>query len=202
LDIYAGGHMVAAMALMESPAIIVGVLLIRMFKTESKRAKKPLAGLLQEAFTNGSVVMILGSLLVGYFSDPVKAEEVMPFTELIFKGMLTFFLLDMGLLAGKRIQSLKKAGLFLTAFALLLPIVNALFTIGICHALEIGVGNSLLLTILAASASYIAVPAAMRMAVPEANPGLYVPMSLAITFPFNIIIGIPAYLNLIQILRT
>ncbi|MEM8568852.1 MAG: sodium-dependent bicarbonate transport family permease, partial [Bacteroidota bacterium] len=116
----------------------------------------------------------------------------------IFKGMLTLFLLDMGILAGKRIKSLRLAGRFLIGFSILVPIVNAFLGILICWTLGIGIGDSLLLVVLLASASYIAVPAAIRLTVPEANPGLYVPMSLAITFPFNIIIGIPVYYHIIQ----
>ncbi len=192
-----GGHMVAALALMESPAIVVGVLMINLFnqnstETSAKRSSK-LKTVLQEAFTNGSVILILGSLIIGTLTTEKGAQALEPFTNDIFKGVLTIFLLDMGLLAAKRIKGFKQAGGFLIAFSILIPLINAAITMPLAIYLGIGVGDALLLTVLAASASYIAVPAAMRMAVPEANPGMYVPMSLAITFPFNIIIGIPLY---------
>jgi uncharacterized protein len=113
---------------------------------------------------------------------------------------LMFFLLDMGLVAARRIQDLRQTGMFLIGFAVLMPIFNALVGIVLAHFIGMGQGDSLLFAVLCASASYIAVPAAMRMTVPEANPSLYVSMALAITFPFNIIVGIPIYLQAIKIL--
>ncbi|MCG8321429.1 MAG: sodium-dependent bicarbonate transport family permease [Cytophagales bacterium] len=194
IDVSYGGHMVAAMALMESPAIIIGVLLINIYRTDKKNGKSNGYGhILKEALTNGSVVLILGSLLIGILAGERAATSLAPFTDHIFKGMLAFFLLDMGLLAGRRIRSLRKAGTFLIAFSILIPLFNAALGIVICTLFEINLGDSLLLVVLLASASYIAVPAAIGLSVPEANPGLYVPMSLAITFPFNIILGIPVY---------
>ena len=153
---------------------------------------------MKEALTNGSVVLILGSLVIGLLGGEKAGVALAPYTDHIFKGMLTLFLLDMGILAGKRIRSLSLAGPFLIGFSIIIPIVNAILGILICWLLGISVGDSLLLVVLLASASYIAVPAAIRLTVPEANPGLYVPMSLAITFPFNIIIGIPVYFHVIQ----
>ena len=138
-------------------------------------------------------MLILGSLLIGVLAGDRASVSLAPFTDDIFKGMLAFFLLDMGLLAGRRIRSLRKAGAFLIVFSILVPIFNAALGIAICTIFEINMGDSLLLVVLLASASYIAVPAALGLTVPEANPGLYVPMSLAITFPFNIILGIPVY---------
>ncbi|MEM9858736.1 MAG: sodium-dependent bicarbonate transport family permease, partial [Bacteroidota bacterium] len=199
LDVTYGGHMVAAMALMESPAIIVGVLLINIYRTDNKNgSSNSYKSILKEALTNGSVVLILGSLVIGLLGGEKAGVALAPFTDHIFKGMLTLFLLDMGILAGKRIRSLRLAGPFLIGFSIIIPIVNAILGIVICWLLGISVGDSLLLVVLLASASYIAVPAAIRLTVPEANPGLYVPMSLAITFPFNIIIGIPVYFHVIQ----
>ncbi|MGD1957309.1 MAG: sodium-dependent bicarbonate transport family permease [Fulvivirga sp.] len=197
LDVAYGGHMVAAMALMESPAIIVGVLLINLYRSDKKNENN-YKGILKEALTNGSVVLILGSLAIGLVGGEKAGTALAPFTDDIFKGMLTLFLLDMGILAGKRIRSLRQAGSFLIGFSLVIPLINACLGILICWALSINPGDSLLLVVLLASASYIAVPAAIRLTVPEANPGLYVPMSLAITFPFNIIIGIPVYYHIIQ----
>lgn len=194
IDVGYGGHMVAAMALMESPAIIVGVLLINLYRKDRKNGNgNGYMGILKEALTNGSVVLILGSLLIGILAGERASTSLAPFTDHIFKGMLAFFLLDMGLLTGRRIRALRMAGTFLIAFSILIPLFNAALGILICTMLEINLGDSLLLVVLLASASYIAVPAAIRLSVPEANPGLYVPMSLAITFPFNIILGIPVY---------
>ena len=195
-----GGHMVAALALMESPAIVVGVVMINLFSgtNDSKRQKGTLKHVLKEAFTNGSVILILGALIIGAISSEKGAKALEPFTNDIFKGVLTIFLLDMGLLAANRIKGFKKAGTYLVLFSILVPLLNAALTMPLTIYLGIDLGNALLLTVLAASASYIAVPAAMRLAVPKANPGIYVPMSLAITFPFNIIIGIPLYFNILQ----
>ena len=195
-----GGHMVAALALMESPAIVVGVVMINLFSgtSDSKRQKGTLKHVLKEAFTNGSVILILGALIIGAISSEKGAQALEPFTNDIFKGVLTIFLLDMGLLAANRIKGFKKAGTYLVLFSILVPLLNAALTMPLTIYLGIDLGNALLLTVLAASASYIAVPAAMRLAVPKANPGIYVPMSLAITFPFNIIIGIPLYFNILQ----
>jgi len=123
-----------------------------------------------------------------------------PFTQGIFYSALTFFLLDMGLVAAKRIRDLSKTGSFLICFSVFIPVLNALLGILVGKALNFGEGNTLLFAVLCASASYIAVPAAMRMTVPEANPSLYVSMALALTFPFNIIVGIPLYLEIIKIL--
>ena len=194
-----GGHMVAAMALMESPAIIVGVALVRAFGPQQE-GDHSAGSVLREAFTNGSVVMILGSLVVGLLVGEQGVADLEPFTDKLFKGMLTLFLLDMGLLAGRRLRSLRQAGWSLIAFGVGAPLVHAAVMIPLGVGLDLEAGNVLLLTVLAASASYIAVPAAMRLAVPEANPGLYVPMSLAVTFPFNIVVGIPLYYYLIQLL--
>jgi len=197
-----GGHMVAAMALMESPAIIVGVLLINLYRPDKSETTSSYGSILKEALTNGSVVLILGSLFIGLAGGERTATALAPFTENIFKGMLAFFLLDMGLLAGKRIRSLRKAGSFLIMFSILIPLLNAALGILLCLIFQINTGDALLLVVLLASASYIAVPAAIRITVPEANPGLYVPMSLAITFPFNIILGIPVYYYILDHLNT
>jgi len=197
-----GGHMVAALALMESPAIIVGVMMINIFKSRENQSlskRSSLKKVLHEALTNGSVVLILGSLLIGVVTPEKGVQDLKPFTDDIFKGVLVIFLLDMGLVAAKRVRSLQQAGIYLIALGILLPIVNALLSIQLSALFDLSRGNALLLAVLAASASYIAVPAAMRIAVPKANPGIYVPMSLAITFPFNIIIGIPLYLYVIDL---
>jgi hypothetical protein len=133
-------------------------------------------------------------------SDEKQAEGIKPFTSDIFKGFLAVFLLDMGIIAAKRIKAFGKAGWFLTGFGILIPVVNACIAIFLAHNMGINDGNAFLLAILAGSASYIAVPAALRLAIPEADPGLYIPMALAVTFPFNIVVGIPMYYYLLSIL--
>ncbi len=211
-----GGHMVAAMALMEAPAIIVGLLLIRRFApappttfaaatdlTPGTEAPAALGGglgsVVHEAFTNGSVLMIVGSLVIGLLADSKAAEGIKPFTSDIFKGFLAVFLLEMGMVAARRFGAFRRAGWPLVALGLVLPLLGAALAIGLARALHLAPGDGLLLTVLAASASYIAVPAALRLAVPQADPGIYLPMALAVTFPFNIAFGIPLYLYLLTI---
>jgi hypothetical protein len=194
-----GGHMVAAMALMEAPAIIIGVMLMRRYD-KSVAQKGGLAHIIKESFTNGSVLMILGSLVIGIVADSKQAEGIRPFTTDIFKGFLAVFLLEMGMLAANRFKAFKSYGWFVSFFALIIPPLNGCISILVTHFFHIEPGNRFLLAILAASASYIAVPAAMRLAAPKADPGLYIPMALGITFPFNITIGIPLYWGLIQYL--
>ncbi len=197
----AGGHMVAAMALMEAPAIIIAVIMVRLAsKTEgnSNGHNGSLRHLLREALTEGSVFLLLGSLLIGITTNEAGAESVKPFSDQIFRGMLCLFLLDMGIVSARRMGAIQKGGLFFTLFALLVPLLNAALGLLLSYAFGLEAGNAFLMTVLAASASYIAVPAAMRSALPEANPGLFVTMSLAITFPLNIILGIPVYFQLVQ----
>jgi uncharacterized protein len=233
IEIPYGGHMVAALALMESPAIVVGLILVRLFtpkvldisiddkhhkdKADSQHQQDEVANhnnnddadnqetswgeVLREAFLNGSVLLLIGSLVTGVLTGGDGWTKVHLFVEKdLFYGALMFFLLDMGLVAARRIQDLKKTGMFLISFAILMPVANALLGILLAKVVGMGVGNALLFAVLCASASYIAVPAAMRMTVPEANPSLYVSMALAITFPFNIIVGIPLYLQTIKLL--
>lgn len=142
--------------------------------------------------------MLIGSLLVGLVTSKQGWDSLEPFTGDMFYGVLTFFLLDMGLVAARRFQDLRKGGSFLVGFSVLMPVLNAIVGIAIAALLQMTAGNALLFAVLCASASYIAVPAAMRMTVPEANPSLYISMALALTFPFNIIIGIPIYFQIIQ----
>lgn len=192
-----GGHMVAVMALMEAPSIIIGVLLIAIY-SKRETEKPSISSILHHSLTNGSVMLILGSLVIGYIANDAQAEGIKPFTTDIFKGFLAVFLLDMGITCGSKIKALLKKGWFTLAFAIVIPVINGC-TVAILSGFFIEeIGNRLLLSILAASASYIAVPAAMKLAAPKANPGLYVPMALAITFPFNITLGIPLYLNIIN----
>ena len=196
LKVSYGGHMVAAMALMEAPAIIIGVMLMRTY--DRATTKTGFTDILRESLTNGSVIMITGSLIIGMISDVKGAEGIKPFTTDIFKGFLAIFLLEMGMIAARRFKAFKHYGGFVSVFAIAVPIINGLLAIGITHFFAIAPGNRLLLAILASSASYIAVPAAMKQAAPEADPGLYIPMALGLTFPFNITFGMPLYWMLIQ----
>jgi hypothetical protein len=191
-----GGHMLAVMALMEAPSIIVGVLLIAIYKKDKKN-KTSFKSVVHHSLTNGSVVLILGSLLVGYLTNDAQAAGIKPFTTDLFKGFLAVFLLDMGITSGGKLKALIKKGWFIVSFAIIIPILNGCLVAVISGLFMEEVGNRLLMSILAASASYIAVPAAMKLAAPGANPGLYVSMALAITFPFNITIGMPFYLYII-----
>jgi hypothetical protein len=193
-----GGHMVAVMALMEAPSIIVGVLLIAIYNKD-KENRTSFKKVIHHSLTNGSVVLILGSLLVGCFTNDAQAAGIKPFTTDLFKGFLAVFLLDMGITSGGKLKALIKKGWFTLSFAIVIPVLNGIAVAVISGFFMEEVGNRLLLSILAASASYIAVPAAMKLAAPKANPGLYIPMALAITFPFNITIGMPLYLYIIGI---
>jgi len=195
-DIDYGGHMVAVMAFMEAPAIIVGVALVNIFDKEQARAS--FGNIIKHAITNGSVYLILGSLVIGFIASEEQARGIEPFTTDIFKGFLAIFLLDMGLASGRKLKSFIEHGFFNIFFGIIIPIINGILMAYISGFFIEGDGSRLLLSILAASASYIAVPAAMQMAVPKANPGIYLPMALAVTFPVNITIGMPLYLMIIQ----
>ncbi len=198
-EVHYGGYMVAVMALMEAPAIIVGVLLLSVFKKDSEKHLS-FGELLQHSLTNGSVLLILGSLTIGFLASDAQAEGIAPFTSDIFKGFLAVFLLDMGIVSGKKLSAFWKNGFFPFAFALVIPFVNGVSVAFISAFVTESHGDRLLFAILAASASYIAVPAAMKLAAPKANPGLYLPMALAITFPFNITLGMPLYFYIIEYL--
>ena len=193
-----GGHMVAVMALMESPAIVVGVILMRRFTDKEHSGEEGVRGIIQHSFTNGSVLLILGSLIIGLIADTKQAEGIKPFTTDIFKGFLAIFLLEMGMVTVKRFSSFKKYGLFLSIFALIIPALNGSLVAYFSGFITTDVGNRFIFAILAASASYIAVPAAMRIANPKSDPGLYVPMALGLTFPFNITIGMPIYYEIVK----
>lgn len=192
-----GGHMVAVMALMEAPSIILGVLLIALFDKD-KANKTSCGSLLKHALTNGSVLLISGSLVIGFMASEAQAEGIEPFTTDIFKGFLAIFLLDMGIVSGKKLASFLEKGWFSALFAIVVPLVNGTLVAVMSSFVTESEGNRLLFSILGASASYIAVPAAMKLAAPKANPSLYIPMALAITFPLNITLGMPLYLSIIR----
>ncbi|WP_026463566.1 sodium-dependent bicarbonate transport family permease [Adhaeribacter aquaticus] len=191
------GHMVAVMALMEAPAIIIGVVLIRLYGGK-KEASTSLRQVITHSFTNGSVLLILGSLIIGLLASEQQAQGIKPFTTDLFKGFLAIFLLDMGIVSGRKLGDFFKSGWFTAIFAVLIPLVNGCIVAQLSGAITPDLGNRFMFAVLAASASYIAVPAAMKIAVPKANPGIFLPMALAFTFPFNITFGMPIYLAIIN----
>jgi hypothetical protein len=189
------GHMVAIMALMESPAIIAGLLLFSIYKKDEQKTIRKTT-LIKHSFTNGSVLLILGSLVIGLLANAKQAEGIKPFTNDIFKGFLAIFLLDMGINSGKKLDSFFKNGIFPLLFAIIIPLINGSAVALLSNLVTHDVTNKFMFAVLAASASYIAVPAAMKLAIPKADAGLYIPMALAITFPLNITFGMPLYLQL------
>ncbi len=198
LGISFDGHMVAVMALMEFPAIIVGVLLIMHFD-KSGNGNISLKQTLRHSISNGSVLMIMGSLLIGYISNGKQAMEIKPFTTDIFKGFLAIFLLEMGITTAKRFSAFRRNGWFVASFSIFIPLINGCAVAFMSGFVTNDIGNRFIFSVLAASASYIAVPAAMRIVAPKADPGIYIPMALGLTFPMNITIGMPLYYYLITI---
>lgn len=207
-----GGHMAAAMALMESPAIIIAVLLANSLR-QAVQAQPAMSGggaavlggpvapngptrigrILHESFTDGTQLLLLGAMIVGLVTGDIGKQAMAPFSVDLFKGMLAFFLLDMGLLAARNLGSLRGQSPLLLCYAVLAPLAHAMLALGLSVVFGIAAGNAALLMVLAASASYIAVPAVVRYSIPEANPSMYFSLSLGVTFPLNILIGIPVY---------
>jgi hypothetical protein len=192
-----GGHMAAAMALMESPAIVMAVLLANWVRQHQSAPGQsaPVGKVLHESLTDGAQLLLLGAMVVGILSGDAGEAAMKPFAGDLFKGMLAFFLLDMGLLAARNMGQLKGKSPWLLVYAVAGPLAHAALALLLCAALGVSAGNAALLMVLAASASYIAVPAVIRQAIPEANPSLYFGMSLGLTFPFNILLGIPLYVQ-------
>ena len=194
-----GGHMAAAMALMESPAIVMAVVLANMARQREQGAAAAVAQdqglrkILHESFTDGAQLLLLGAMAIGLVTGEAGQKAMHPFSGDLFKGMLAFFLLDMGLLAARNFGALKGRTPWLAAYALGGPLLHAGLALALAAAAGLSPGNGALLMVLAASASYIAVPAVLREAIPEASPSLYFGMSLGLTFPFNILVGIPLY---------
>ena len=192
-----GGHMAAAMALMESPAIIMAVvmanLLRRKLAKSSEVAPLSLGKVLHESFTDGAQLLLLGAMLVGLITGEQGKAVMQPFSVDLFKGMLAFFLLDMGLLAARNFKEVIGKSKWVISYGVLGPLLHASIALGLCMLLGVPAGEGALLMTLAASASYIAVPAVLRFAIPEASPSLYFGLSLGLTFPLNIVIGIPFY---------
>ena len=209
-----GGHMAVAMVLMESPAIIMAVLMANTLRHQQTAgtgvvvtgagasllsggpgaASSPSLGrILHESFTDGAHLLLLGAMAVGLLSGESGKAMMQPFSGDLFKGMLAFFLLDMGLLVARNFREARQASPVLMAYAVFAPVVHALMALGLSWVLGLPVADAALLMVLSASASYIVVPAVLRYAIPEANPALYFGLSLGVTFPLNILIGIPAY---------
>lgn len=195
-----GGHMAAAMALMESPAILLAVLLANRLRREQvgAQAGHSLCALLHESFTDGAQMLLIGAMLVGLLTGAAGQAAMQPFSGDLFKGMLSFFLLDMGLLAARNLPQLRGISPWLMAYAIGAPLCHATLALLLAKLLGLSAGDGGLLMVLAASASYIAVPAVLREAIPEARPALYFGLSLGLTFPFNILLGIPLYLQTAQ----
>lgn len=191
------GHMVAVMALMEAPAIVIGVMLIRFYSKQEDSLPK-MRKVIGHAFVNGSVLLILGSLIIGLLASEKQALGIKPFTTDIFKGFLAIFLLDMGIVSGRKLKDFFNNGKSLVIFAIIVPLVNGCLAAILSSLVTDNIGDRFMLSLLAASASYIAVPAAMKIAAPKANPGIFLPMALAITFPVNITIGLPLYLSVVK----
>lgn len=199
-------HPIIMLAIMESPAILVGLLLASNIRKNSLDANVPVRSnhysLLKETFTNSSILLLLGGMFIGDFSTSKSISAILPFFDQLFMGVLCIFLLAMGMEAGKRLGDFKVAGKFLVAFGLLMPIVSGAIGVILGHyVLVFSVGGATLVGVLAASASYIAVPPAMRMAIPEANPSIYLTLVLGVTFPFNVVFGIPLYYSFAKFLN-
>ena len=211
-----GGHMAAAMALMESPAIILAVVLanslrqktrpqivslssgVASLSSQPQKQSVSIGKILHESFTDGAQLLLLGAMLVGMMTGNEGKAAMEPFSGDLFKGMLSFFLLDMGLMAARNLSQVKGKSPALIAYAIIGPILHASMALGLAFILNLPAGDGALLMVLAASASYIAVPAVLKFALPEANPSLYFGLSLGVTFPLNILFGIPAYVSIAQ----
>ena len=212
-----GAHMAAAMALMESPAIVMAVLFANSLRRRAVRGVAiaggasiavsgedshptpiPLRKILHESFTDGAQLLLLGAMVIGFLTGEAGKAAMAPFSVDLFKGMLAFFLLDMGLMAARNFKGLRGESPWLLAYALGAPIAHAGLALALAAAVGVPMQDAALLMVLAASASYIAVPAVLRYAIPEAKPSLYFGMSLGLTFPFNILVGIPVYVHLAQ----
>lgn len=195
------GAMVAVVAIMETPAIVAGLFLAHKYATVEIGGKKPEVGgrLINEILLNGSIVLLMGSFVIGWITGPEGLEAVAPFVKEPFKGVLCLFLLDMGLVAARRLREAGNMGIGSFAFAIYMPIISATIGIGTAALFGFPEGDIMLFGLLAASASYIAVPAAMRLALPDANPSISLCLSLGVTFPFNLSIGIPLYLGMAKL---
>ena len=196
-DVDFEGFMIVFLVLLEIPALVIGVMLARFGVGKVRWGK-----MFHEVFFGKSILLLAGGLVIGFVAgaEGIKPLDILFFD--LFKGILALFLLEMGLVASSRIAGLRTYGLFLTSFAIVTPLLSAVIGTVLGWALGLSVGGTMLLATLYASASYIAAPAAMRIAVPEANPALSIGASLGITFPFNIFIGIPIYFWMAKLIHS
>lgn len=185
-----GSYMAAVMALMESPAIIMAVALAAYIRSNNTVSIKHV---LHESFTDGAHILLLAALAIGVITGVEGKTVMQPFIGDLFKGLLAFFLLDMGLQVAKRIPELRDKSLSLLLYGIVSPVAHSIVALMLAMLFGVSLGNTVLLMVLAASASYIAVPAVIKFAIPEANPSIYFGLSLGITFPFNVLFGIPFY---------
>lgn len=192
--IYAG-YIVAVLALMEAPAILSGLFIAHRAAPQTKHMQEE-KKLAREIFTNGAILLLTGAFLIGWITGQKGMDKVAGFFEVPFQGILCLFLLDMGLLVARNLHHLKSFTWPLALFGIYMPLIGGGIGLFASHVIGLDVGTGTLFTVLCASASYIAVPAAMRLALPEAKAAIYIPMSLAITFPFNVTLGIPLYFAL------
>jgi uncharacterized protein len=195
------GFMPGLLAIMEIPAILVAIMLTRInvARGESKSVV-PLREIFKELLVGKGSVLLFGFLVIGFVSGQSGWEQVAPLFDIPFKGVLTLFLLEAGLVAGRKLSDLNGRAIFLIAFALAMPVIHACIGITLGKYCGLSEGGSAILGILAASASYIAAPAACRVALPEANPSYYITAALAVTFPFNLTVGIPLYHSIASLL--
>ena len=182
------GFMSVFLVILEIPGLLIGVALARWSAGDTRWGV-----LMHEILSGKSIVLLVGGLMIGYVSGEQGLASISPVFFTLFKGLLAIFLLEMGLVTAGRVADLKKSGIFLISFGVIMPLISAAIGIVTASLLGLSVGGATLLATLFASASYIAAPAAIRMAVPEANPSLSIGASLGITFPFNITVGIPLY---------
>lgn len=204
-----GGHMAVALVLMESPAILMAMGLAAWARRQEAAEQSAQAGaahnassspwhVVREAFTDGANLLLLGSLLIGWLTGDQGKLMMEPFSGALFKGMLALFLLDLGLLVARKLPGLRQVHPALIGYGIVGPLVHGVIAMGLAALLGLSAGDTILLVVLAASSSYIVVPAVLRHAVPEAQPGLYLGLSLGVTFVFNILVGIPLYTAVVQ----
>lgn len=198
------GYPVIMLAVMETPAIVIGLVLAQYARSAGTRsAATPVTGdlrtMLSGAARHGSIVLLLGSMLIGAIAAPKALAAVMPFYETIFLGALCLYLLELGMVAAQRLGEFARMGWVLALFGVAMPLIGAACGLAVGrYWLDLSTGGTTLVAVLGASASYIAVPPAVRLAIPEANPSLYLTLSLGITFPFNVVAGIPLYHSLAE----
>lgn len=199
-DIAFEGFLSTQVVLLEVPAIFIGLLLAQLARS-SHSDWSVIRGAMHEILASKSILLLIGGLVIGALSGSTGYAKVEPFFGAPFQGVVALFLLEMGIVASKRFRDLRTVGGFVLLFGTLIPLVNALLGTFVGHWAGLSVGGTAILATMAASASYIAAPAAVRLALPEANPGIYLTSALTVTFPFNLVVGIPLYLKIAQLLK-